>query len=281
MALLSAQLSTTELLTPYLGIFKFKPEEKIPFIAGQYLTLGVRRPGIEGPGVRIADGKGMVLRPYSVASSPDEEQIELYIAWVQQEGRRVDEWGMLSSELFNPTPDLEYLFMSRAKGTFLLPDDSRDVIMVATGTGIAPFVSMLRYQNKREDKRRFITIHGVARHSDLAYKSELENGYRLNVKNIRTISREEGSDYNKKYAEELFINRGDKTGRLSDEEVEESIGAGRITDTIIEEILGNELTPQNAVILLCGNPGMIKNLKKIAEAKDFKWKEDLITEEYW
>lgn len=281
MALVTAKLTSTELLTPYLGIFKFKPEEKIPFIAGQYLTLGLRRPDLEGPGVRVADGKGMVLRPYSVASSPDEEEIELYIAWVQQEGKRVDEWGLLSTELFNPAPDHEYLFMPRAKGRFLLPDDSRDVIMVATGTGIAPFVSMLRFQNNRNDKRKFITIHGVARNSDLAYKKELDNGYNINVKNIRTISREEGSDYNKKYAEELFINRGEKTGRFSDEEVEMSIREGRITGTTIEEILGRELTPENAVILLCGNPGMIKNLKKVVEAKNFKWKEDYITEEYW
>ena len=77
MGMLSAELLSTELITPYLGIFKFKPEQPIPFTAGQYVTLGVRRPGLEGPGVRVENEKGTVLRPYSVASSPHEDLIEL------------------------------------------------------------------------------------------------------------------------------------------------------------------------------------------------------------
>ncbi len=284
MGMLTAELTSTELITPYLGIFKFRPEQPIPFTAGQYVTLGVRRPGLEGPGVRIQEGKGTVLRPYSVASSPHEDIIELYIAWVQQDGRGLNEWGILSTELFKRADDQEFLFMPKAKGRFMLPEDTRDVIMVATGTGIAPFVSILRYCNCHSDSvgdRRFIVIHGVSRNSDLAYRDELQHGYDLNVEYIQTVSREATNGYNKKYAEELFINRNDKTGRLTAGEVDSAIQNGSIHGVFVEELLGRELDPRHSVVMLCGNPAMIENVKKITEARGFQLKLNLITEEYW
>ena len=281
MKFVHAELTSKELITQYLGVFKFRTEENIPFLPGQYLTLGVRREGLQGKAVRVKDGKGMVLRPMSVASSPEEEEIEFYIAWVLSDGRRDDGYGVLSTEVFNPPPNIEYLLSDRAKGKFLLPDDTRDVVMVATGSGLAPYTSILRLLNKKGSNRRFIVIHGVARHSDLAYKDEVKGYSNLNITYLHTTSREECDEIEKRYAEEFFMNRSGKTGRLSVEEVKEGISNGKIKDTGIEEVLGKELTPQNCVIMLCGNPGMIDHIREIALAKQFERKKDFITEEYW
>lgn len=276
-----ADITGKFLITPYLGIFRFKQEQPISFLPGQYKTLGIRRRGLEGRGVKVENGIGTVWRPYSIASSPEEEVSELYVAWVQQDGRRLDEWGVLSTELFNPAHDAEYLFRNKAKGKFLLPQDDRDVVMVATGTGIAPFISILRYQNNQNDKRKFFLIHGVSHRSDLAYGDELLNGYNLKLNYLKTTSREDYGEYNKKYAEEFFINRDKSNSRLSSQEIDEAIQSGTIHNTTIEKIVNAKFDPRYVVIMLCGNPDMISNIKKIASTLGFKDRQDIISEEYW
>ncbi len=281
MDLIHAELSSKDMLAPYLGIFKFKPEKHIDFLPGQYVTLGIRRKGLTGPGVKEKDGIGMVLRPYSVASSPDEEVIELIVTWVQREGRRLDEWGVLTSELFQPQPGQEYVFFPRPKGKFLLPEDKRDVIMVATGTGIAPFISILRDAHSKSPDRRYIIIHGVSRHSDFAYKEELTSYKDRNVHYVRTISREPCDECESHYVEEYFLNRNGASGRLSMEEVENAVNNGHTDNTKIDNILGKSLASESATIMLCGNPAMIEHIKFIAEDKQFHVHQDLIVESYW
>lgn len=289
MAILKAKLTSTELVTSYLGIFTFRPKERIPFLPGQYITLGVSREGLRGEAknpkhVRNIDSKETVLRALSIASPPEEEDIELYIAWVQRDGKRKDEKGLLSTELFQPRRDLEYLFLSnKAKGRFLLPEDSRDVIMVATGTGLAPYLSMLKSDAINHENRRYVLIHGVSCHSDLAYREELTDLTRVrNLTYLHTCSREECDDCQGTYAEELFFNREEgKERRVTTEEAGKAVRQGRINDTGLEEIIGREPRPEHTVIMLCGNPAMIGNIRLIAEAKNFQGGEDLITEEYW
>jgi ferredoxin--NADP+ reductase len=123
------------------------------------------------------------------------------IAWIKRGGRRDDEWGVLATELFENQPGLEYLLKPRPKGKFLLPDDNRDVIMVATGTGLAPFVSILRNQNRLNDYRNYFIIHGVSKHSVLSFKEELRNFENLHVTYHRTVSREKCEDCHKSYVD--------------------------------------------------------------------------------
>ena len=289
MAILKATLTSTELVTSHLGIFTFRPNERIPFLPGQYVTLGVSREGLRGEAknpkhVRNIDSKETVLRALSIASPPEEEDIELFIVWVQRDGKRKDEKGLLSTELFQPRRDLEYLFLSnKAKGRFLLPEDSRDVIMVATGTGLAPYLSMLKSDEINHGNRRYVLIHGVSCHSDLAYREELTDLTRVrNLTYLHTCSREECDDCQTTYAEELFLNREEgKKRRVTIEEVEKAVRQGRINDTGIENIIGRETRPERTIIMLCGNPAMIDNIKLIAEAKNFQVGEDIVTEEYW
>jgi len=278
---IEVELSSKELLSSHLGIFKFKPNEKIQFLPGQYVTLGIRRKGLEGPCVKINEGTGSVFRPYSIVSAPFEDEIELLIVWVQKSGRRDDEWGVLTTELFEPQAGLEYLLRLKPKGKFLLPDDRRDVVMIATGTGLAPFISILRNQNRQNDSRKYFIIHGVSKHSDLSYREELRNFDNVNVNYQRTVSREKCEDCHKSYVDEYFLNRNGETGRLTAEEIEGAISGNNIHCTEIETVLGKEFSPENTVIMMCGNPAMLQNITRLAEAKSFQKKRDIITEGYW
>ena len=73
-----ANLISKKLITDYLGIFTFEPEKKIDFQPGQYVTLSIKKAELKGKGVQQKHGSGIVRRPYSVASSPKEDFIELY-----------------------------------------------------------------------------------------------------------------------------------------------------------------------------------------------------------
>ena len=283
--------------TDYLGRFYFRPEKPIPFLPGQYVTLGISTPGLKElvsdlREIKMRDGKETVLRPYSVASVPESELIEMYIIRVDKDGRRIDGKGVLSTELFNPHKDAEYSFLERATGIFTLPEhspkspnlnDTRTRIMVATGTGIAPYMSMLRSPTTQTAGRKFVLIHGVSNTRDHAYKDELarilDDGVDLNYIPIASREPTEGQ----KYVEEFFFDRDRlKAGRVTDEEVKRAIEKqGQLHDTGIEDVLGHKLSTESDILMVCGNPGMIKNLESIAKALGFKLRVDFKKEDYW
>ncbi len=281
MKYLKAELTHREILTPNLGIFRFRPEKRIDYLAGQYVTFGIRRAGLQGKAIKVEDGRGTVLRPYSLASAPFEDELELYVAWVRKDGRREDQQGQLSTELFNPAPDAEYLLLEKARGSFLPTPDTRDLVMVATGTGLAPFISMLKVFRKEGSRRRFFLIHGVSRSSDLAYRGIIAELSRdLDIKYRFTLSREEAPGKSKDYAEELFMQRSSK-GRVSVEEAQKAAAQDVSSRLPIEDELGHPLRGSESVLMLCGNPAMIENIKAIAAARGFQPKQDIISEEYW
>jgi ferredoxin--NADP+ reductase len=75
----------------------------------------------------------------------------------------------------------------------LAPPD-KDLVMVSTGTGIAPFVSMLRTYRGQDRWRRLVPINGVRRAADLGYRSELEAAARQDpgVIYVPLVTREPG-----------------------------------------------------------------------------------------
>ena len=283
--------------TNYLAVFKFEPDGPIKFKPGQYVTLGVSRPGLAELAIELGEntfkGTGIVVRPYSVASPPENPLIELYIIRVDKDGGRKEGKGLLTTELFNPQDGIQYWLLDRAAGAFLLPEherrnpnlnDTRTRIMVATGTGIAPYMSMLRSPTTQTAGRKFVLIHGVSNTRDHAYKDELarilDDGVDLNY--IPIASREP-TERSQKYVEEFFFNRDRlKTGRVADEEVKRAIEEqAQLHDTGIENVLNHELSPENDIIMVCGNPGMIKSLESIAEALGFRLRVDFKREDYW
>jgi ferredoxin--NADP+ reductase len=203
-----------------------------PFESGQYMTIGV-----------FADGK-LWQRPYSVASPPrvaGDEGYEFYVRLVPIERFTSLLWRL---------PTGHGMRMIGPKGKFLLePDDDRTHVYVSTGTGIAPFMSMIRETAAAGKPRETIVLHGCSYVDELGYRDELDRwggdgAYPLTY--LPTISRP-GDPRNAGWE--------GRTGR-------------------VEAVIGNVcdelgLVPDQTVVYICGNPEMIINVERELMERNF------------
>ncbi|MBA3820274.1 MAG: hypothetical protein H0X17_15385 [Deltaproteobacteria bacterium] len=231
-------------ITDALSIFRIQPDQppaKRPwFTPGQYCVLGMNN--------AEKSELGSVRRSMSIASAPEDAgPTEFYVRFVS----KPESENPLTHLLWKlETGDRMYM-RPVAAGVFTIKDtigvdDPRIRVMVAAGTGSAPFVSMVRSELNRDpnaDLSKYVLLHGASYPADLGYRDELE----LLAKNhgLRywgTVSRPQ--------AAEGWT--GD-TGR-----VEAYFETGRLTD--LEARLGlppGGFTPRNVVIFICGLTGTI------------------------
>lgn len=164
-------------LRPYPSLVRVRVETDTPveFVAGQY--IGVRYRG--------------TTRPYSVANSPTEDEIEFCI-------RRVP-GGRLTSELVKSISVGDTVTLRGPYGEFVMkPPSNRDLVFLATGTGVAPFRSMIEYcfeqgrDTYRGEKRDIWVFLGASWEDDLPYRERFRSLAREhdNVHFVPTLSRE-------------------------------------------------------------------------------------------
>jgi ferredoxin-NADP reductase len=195
-------------------------EEPTPFEPGQYMTIGV-----------FVDGK-IVQRPYSVASAPGvagDTGYEFYLRLVV---------GGTFTPILWDLPVGHRMRMIGPKGKFLLePDDDRAHLFVSSGTGNAPFVSMMRDALAAGRPRRALFLNGVSHERDLGYR-ELVAGWEASgeypVTFVPTVSRPDDPS-----------NAG-WTGRT-----------GRVESIVAPVMNEFALDPADTIAYLCGNPDMI------------------------
>jgi ferredoxin--NADP+ reductase len=132
------------LVTPDLMILRVKTDEaRDDFDAGQYTVIGLygrepRSPN-SAPEEDPAPNDRLILRPYSIASArTSRQEFEFYISQVKS--------GQLTPRLFALEPGDRLHVSDRIVGVFTLADTPHDadIVMVATGTGLAPYISFLR-----------------------------------------------------------------------------------------------------------------------------------------
>jgi ferredoxin-NADP reductase len=201
--------------------------EATPFDSGQYMTIGVF---VEDPATPT--GSRIVQRPYSVASDPGvagSEGYEMYVRLVE---------GGLFTPLLWRLPLGHRMRMIGPKGKFVLePDDDRTHLFISSGTGNAPFVSMMKRTLREGRPRKAVFLNGVSYARDLGYRALLE-GWQASgeypVTFVPTVSRPQAP------GNEGWTGR---TGRV------ESI-VGPVCDEL-------GLTPDNTIAYICGNPDMI------------------------
>lgn len=231
-------------MSDVLAVFKVIPDTPIPegrwFIPGQYLTLGLNN--------ELQPELGSVRRAMSIASAPHQRRtIDFYVRYVNTP----ESDNPLTHLLWRMKPGDRMSMTTRAIGKFNIDDtigveDKRLKILVAAGTGLAPFTSMVEADiaaDPRADLSSYVLLHGASYPNEIGYKERLEQLARDNkLHYLPTISRP-------KEAPEWTAD----TGR-----VEDFFKPGRIE--ALEQAIGlapGELTPERAVIYICGLTGTI------------------------
>lgn len=237
------------------------------FKAGQYVVLGLPgsapRTPLSDPEDPAPDPSKLIRRAYSIASSSlTLNELEFYVTLVRS--------GSLTPRLWALKPGDRVWLSNKPVGLFTLgqiPED-RHVVMIATGTGLAPYMSMLRTHLSAGGERRIAALVG-ARHSwDIAYASELTTMQRLSARFtwLPTVSRP---------AEEP-VPWGGETGHVQDLWRKGKVG----------ERWGFRPTPENTHVLLCGAPAMIDDMTRLLAEEGFQPDErgqlgQVHAERYW
>jgi ferredoxin--NADP+ reductase len=250
----NASIIKFEHLTPDLFILRVVPDQPqdqawtIPnFFPGQYVALGLVVPNADNV-------PKLVKRAYSIGSSPDQKSyLEFFIALVKD--------GALTPHLSNLRVGDRLFCANKITGHFTLEPVPKEanLILIATGTGLAPFISMISTPSTWIDPARQITIlHGVRYAQDLAYQAEITDLQRKhpNLKYFPVVSRQDHPGTHRGYVQDLLQN-----------------------NTI-------ETDPNREHILICGNPSMITDVENILIPRGYivhskKTPGNLHLEKYW
>lgn len=223
--MLNATLIEKHEFTPDLISFKVKPDSGIPaFKAGQYVAIGLPEVG-DG----ASDKVKILKRAYSIASSPvEKDTIEFFIAIVKD--------GALTPRLKELKLGEKLFVAPKVTGHFTLEDvpDDKNLILVSTGTGLAPYLSMIREEKNWSQGRKITILHGVRVEDDLGYREELERYAQM--KNLTYLP---------------YVTRQDPTLP--------SVRKGRVTHAFTDGVITCD--PERDHIFLCGNPAMIEELE--------------------
>ena len=241
-------ISYIRVLKEDLAIFRIKAADgSIPdFKAGQFVTLGLP--------VKSEGGK-IIRRAYSIASPPEQKKhFELYIRWVRKPVP-----GRLTTELFERKEGDE-IFWLKPAGPFGILDkrldgspETRRIVMVGGGTGLAPFISASLHLKTARDKREIVLLHGAS------YVDEI--GYRELLTELEEESIDKGKDHwNFKYRPSIsrpdeWLNRnwGGHKGRI-ETFIKPDPATGK---SPLEELVGEKITPENTMFYVCGWQGTV------------------------
>ena len=235
------------ILTPDLIILRVRTDEpRDMFKAGQYTNIGLqavepRSPNSVLPLESLPENE-LIKRPYSIASANHEtSNFEFYISQVKS--------GQLTPRLFNLSLGQRIWVDYNILGIFTLnqtPPDC-DIVMVATGTGLAPYISFLRSHIKEHQNTKLAIIHGAAYPWDLGYYSELDL--------LRTT-------FSNFFYFPTLLKAYDTWNGMRGY-IEEHLEGGELLNT------GIELNPKKTHFYLCGNPKMVSSVTAILERYNY------------
>lgn len=254
---------------PGLLILRVAPDgwELPAFVPGQFAVLGLTasapRVALSDPEEPGGDPDRLIRRAYSITSaSVERSHLELYLNLVRS--------GELTPRLFALETGDRLWLGKKISGVFTLREvpPERHVVLVATGTGLAPYMSMLRSELACGGARRFAVLAG-ARHSwDLGYSAELYTMARLcpNFSYLPTVSRPEAEP----------APWGGETGHVQH----------LWTDGALDRAWGFHPTPRDTHVFLCGSPAMVDELTALLEREGFRLHNprapgEIHVERYW
>ena len=261
---------------PTLLSFKVTRPDGFKFTAGQFVRLGIHGKDLqyfaqnhetklitsETQG-QLVDLEGYVFRAYSVASSPYDEFIEFFSV-VIPEGEftsKVNHIQVGDSLLLNTTP---FGYLTLARYQLPLPND---LWLLATGTGLAPFLSILKTIEVWQQYQRIILVYSARTSQELAYQAEIGS--------IKSIYGDNGAAF---VFLPIVTREADYTGEKA--RVPNLILSGKLT-----ELVGQKLDKERSHVMLCGNPQMVEDtkeaLKSLGLTMNRRGEGNIAVENYW
>lgn len=219
---ITADLMVIKLVPPD-GPFRFKP--------GQYCTLG--KEGVE--------------RAYSIVSAPYEGELEIFVELVPEGELTPKMWRMQVGDTMSLRP--------RAKGIFTLNEKVHHHLMLATVTGVGPYLSIIReYLRQGGQGHYFYVLLGASYQDELTYDGELAElaaNHPECVKFIPAIS------------------------RPNEERNAGWTGAkGRLNNLVEHYLAAFNLPQEDTMVYTCGHPGMIAGVKDLVTPQGWQFKEE-------
>lgn len=209
--------------TPKLLTFAITRPEAYRFSAGQFARLGFR------------DGAGYIWRAYSIVSAEYAETLEFFVVLIEN--------GPMSARLAQLKAEGTILLDKTAFG-FLLPGrftDGEQLVLLSTGSGIAPFLSMLQQPSVWERFQQIGLVHSVSHANELIF-----NNY-INELNHHPLV----GEYVDRLSYQPVVTRENVTGALNE----------RLPQLLSNDSLAKGLrldfAPEKTRFMLCGNPSMV------------------------
>ena len=227
-------------LTPDHWLMWLEKPEGYTYKPGQYCTIGLE--GIE--------------RAYSISSAPHEDAIELFIELVPY-----DEGGHLTPLLYELEAGDKVSIRPRAKGIFTFKPEYKNQLLVATVTGVVPYISYIRdYLHSLHSGHHFYVLEGASYHDEFGYDDELA---RLSAEHPDVGT---------------FIPCVSRPAELRNSGWEGETGRANSVVEVVAKKYG--LSAADTLVYACGHPGMIEDVKARMTAKGYAfeeerfWKED-------
>ena len=263
----NARIVGREEINPQLLILLVQPDGALfDFKPGQFAVLGLvgGAPRVDeaAPEETPPVADKLIRRAYSISSASVERRYAEFIITLVSSGE-------LTPRLFVLREGDPLFLGPKASGVFTLDrvPPGKAVILVATGTGLAPYVSMLRTLALRDRERRFVVLHGARFGWDLGYRTELESLARAcpHFTYIPSITRADQDPHFAGY-----------TGRIQT----------LLAEGVVERESGLVLDPEQAEVFLCGNPDMLAAVQGLLEVRGYevgsgKEPGTLHLEKYW
>lgn len=240
---------------PNLFSFTITRDPGFQFVAGQFARLGVKRADPDNP--KNPSGEKIVWRAYSVASPSQTALLEFFSVVIPH--------GEFTSELARLRPGAT-VYLERLNYGFLTLDrfePARDLWLLCTGTGLAPFLSILGETTTWNDFHNLILVHSVRYPNELAYADA-----------IRAMSGRARLHY------APVVTRRRQAGALG-ERVPALLESGAL-----ERHVGMQIDPAVSRVLICGNPDMISATRRLLAARGLTTSRrgkpgQLAVENYW
>lgn len=230
-------LTDIQVWSPSLFSLRCSRNAGFRFRAGQFARLGVEK----------ADGS-VVWRAYSMASAPHDEFLEFFSIVVPG--------GEFTSELSRLKVGDSLLVEKQALG-FLTLDrfvDGRDLWLLASGTGLAPFLSILQGLEVWQRFARVVLVYSARTASELAYQPLIHG----------LMQQEHLQEYAERFVYLPLVTREQAPGCQH----------GRITSLLesgeLERAADLSLDPAHSRLMICGNPQMIEDTRALLKQRDLQ-----------